>query len=45
MKFYTTETIDDLLYSYKRYPEIDLADVQAPVKRSKKIVHNLIVKL
>lgn len=36
LKFYTTETIDDLLYSYKRYPEIDLADVQTPVLKKVK---------
>lgn len=36
LKFYTTETIDDLLYSYKRYTEIDLADVRAPVLKKVK---------
>ena len=29
--FYTTETIDDLLRSYKKYSEIDLNEVKGPV--------------
>ena len=29
--FYTTETIDDLLKSYKKYSEIDLNEVKGPV--------------
>lgn len=35
--FYTTETIDDLLNSYKKHSEIDLREVQGPVlKKTKK---------
>ena len=35
--FYTTETIDDMLNSYKKYLEIDLREVQGPVlKKAKK---------
>ena len=35
--FYTTETIDDLLNSYKKHSEIDLREVKGPVlKKTKK---------
>ena len=34
--FYTTETIDDMLNSYKKYSEIDLREVQGPVLKKVK---------
>jgi len=34
--FYTTETIDDLLNSYKKYSEIDLREVEGPILKKVK---------
>ena len=34
--FYTTETIEDLLNSYKEYPEIDLNEIKGPVLKKVK---------
>jgi len=35
--FYTTETIDDILNSYKKYSEINLTEVQGPVLKKTKL--------
>ena len=36
LRFYTTETIDDLLNSYKRYSEINLEEVKGSVLKKVK---------
>ena len=39
--FYTTETMDDLLNSYKKHSEIDLREVQGPIlKKTKHVIDN-----